>query len=427
MKPQPSGAQVRRPSLRRVFYRANLLVALGAVCMAGLAVTVVGLLTLRAYAEHNLHLIARSMTYTVEAAVVFDDPVAAEEALRAIAIEEEVAEAAVHDARGRLLAVYQRAGGPMVGVERRLSVWILGDGISQPILRDGRYLGEVWVAGYGGNLLLYLLAALAGVFLGLALSALGALYLSRHMVARVLGPLDRLASVAHAIRRDRDFAQRVPPAHIVELNELSEDFNALLDELNAWQVHLEQENAVLAHRASHDSLTRLPNRAFFEGRLSRVLRDAAAHGEQVALMFIDSDRFKEINDKLGHAAGDAVLVNVAARIRGQLRESDLVARLGGDEFAVLLAPIGCGEDAVRIAEDIIASMEVAIPLPDGSQVQTSLTIGIALFPEHGDGPEALLHSADLAMYHAKRQQRGTWHLAQPILLSAPTRDTGEVS
>ncbi|CAD5108275.1 Diguanylate cyclase DgcN [Pseudomonas carbonaria] len=408
-----------RPSLRRVFYRANLTVALVSVCMAGLAVTVVGLLALRAYAEHNLHLITRSMAYTTEAAVVFRDAAAAEEALQAIAAEEEVAEAAVYDANGRRLAGYQRPSGPMVGLERRLTGWLLDDEYSRPILHNDRRIGEVRVSGSGGGLLTFLLTGLGGTFAGLLLAALGALHLSQRMVAKVLGPLDRLASVAHAIRRDRDFAQRVPPARIVELNELSEDFNALLDELDSWQTHLEKENATLAHKASHDSLTRLPNRAFFEGRLSRALRDVAAHGQRVAVLFIDSDRFKSINDELGHAAGDAVLVSIATRIRGQLRETDLVARLGGDEFAVLLSPVASPEDAVRIADDIIASMELPIPLPDGGSVRTSLTIGIALCPEHGSTPEALLRSADLAMYHAKRRQRGTRLLAQQPVSPVP--------
>lgn len=129
------------------------------------------------------------------------------------------------------------------------------------------------------------------------------------------------------------------------------------------------------------------------------------------MLFIDSDRFKEINDRLGHAAGDTVLVNIAMRIRGQLRESDLVARLGGDEFAVLLAPLASGSDALRIADNIIASMQAPIRLGDGSTVSTSLTIGIALYPDHADSPAALLHDADMAMYIAKRQARGSRRLA----------------
>lgn len=220
-----------------------------------------------------------------------------------------------------------------------------------------------------------------------------------------------LATVAHAARIERAFDQRVPPADIAELDNLGNDFNALLDELESWQTHLQSENETLAHQASHDSLTGLPNRAFFEGRLMRALRNAGKLDERVAVLFLDSDRFKEINDNFGHAAGDAVLVAVATRVRAQLREEDLVARLGGDEFAILLTPLHKAEDAERIADKIIASMEIPIQLPGSTQVLTSLSIGIAVYPDHGVTPGELLDAADTAMYQAKRLSRGAQQTA----------------
>lgn len=401
------------PSLRRVLYRAHLGVALVAVFTAGLAVTLVGLLTLRAYADPNQQLIARSISYTVEAAVVFGDAQAAEESLALIASSEEVSSAIVYDRQGQPLASWHREStGPLHLLEQQLAHWLLSAPTEQPILHDGQKIGSVEVKGSGGSLLRFLLTGFAGMVLCLLLTALGAFYLSRRLVRGIVGPLDQLAKVAHTVRRERDFEKRVPEAGIAELSQLGEDFNALLDELESWQARLQDENASLAHQAHHDSLTSLPNRAFFEGRLSRALRDASEHREQLAVLFIDSDRFKEINDRLGHAAGDTVLVNIAMRIRGQLRESDLVARLGGDEFAVLLAPLASGADALRIADNIIASMQAPIRLSDGSTVSTSLTIGIALYPEHADTPAALLHDADMAMYIAKRQARGSRRLAE---------------
>ncbi|WP_070341333.1 diguanylate cyclase TpbB, partial [Pseudomonas aeruginosa] len=369
------------PSLRRVLYRAHLGVALVAVFTAGLAVTLVGLLTLRAYADPNQQLIARSISYTVEAAVVFGDAQAAEESLALIASSEEVSSAIVYDRQGQTLASWHREStGPLHLLEQQLAHWLLSAPTEQPILHDGQKIGSVEVKGSGGSLLRFLLTGFAGMVLCLLLTALGAFYLSRRLVRGIVGPLDQLAKVAHTVRRERDFEKRVPEAGIAELSQLGEDFNALLDELESWQARLQDENASLAHQAHHDSLTSLPNRAFFEGRLSRALRDANEHREQLAVLFIDSDRFKEINDRLGHAAGDTVLVNIAMRIRGQLRESDLVARLGGDEFAVLLAPLASGADALRIADNIIASMQTPIRLSDGSTVSTSLTIGSALYP-----------------------------------------------
>ncbi|WLI28675.1 diguanylate cyclase [Pseudomonas rhodesiae] len=402
-----------RPSLRSVIGRGHLILALVAVTLASVSLTLLGVLALRVYAEHNLHLIARSITYTVEAAVVFNDRAAATEALSLIASTEEVADADVFDANGKLLAHWARPETGMLSrVELALAHALLEQPINQPILHQGRTVGSIHLTGHGGSLLRFLLSGLAGILICTALSAWVALHLARRLLRGITVPLQSLAAVAHAARSERDFDRRVPPARIAELDSLGSDFNALLGEMEAWQSHLQSENETLAHQANHDSLTGLPNRAFFEGRLIRALRGAAKLDERVAVLFLDSDRFKDINDNFGHAAGDAVLVAVAARVRAQLRDGDLVARLGGDEFAILLAPLHKAEDAQRIADKIIASMDMPIDVPGGTQVLTSLSIGIAIYPEHGATPGTLLNAADAAMYQAKRLTQGGQHTAE---------------
>ncbi|WP_260959731.1 diguanylate cyclase domain-containing protein [Pseudomonas citri] len=399
-----------RPTLGSVIGRGHLIVALVAITMASVSLTLLGVLALRVYADHNLHLIARSINYTVEAAVVFDDAAAATEALALIATTEEVADAQVFNEHGRLLARWQRpTTGFLSGLEMHIAKAFLEKPIHLPIIHQGRTVGSIFLAGHGGSLLRFLLSGLAGIIVCTAVSAWVALYLARRQLRAITGPLRRLAEVAHAARSERALDRRVPPAAIAELDNLGNDFNALLDELESWQTHLQSENATLAHQASHDSLTGLPNRAFFEGRLIRALRNASKLDERVAVLYLDSDRFKGINDNFGHAAGDAVLTAVATRVKAQLREDDLVARLGGDEFAVLLTPLHEAEDAERIAEKIIASMDMPIQLPGNASVLTSLSIGIAVYPDHGTTPGTLLHAADAAMYQAKRLTRGGQH------------------
>lgn len=401
-----------RPTLRSVIGRGHLTVALVGVAMASVSLTLLGVLALRVYADHNLHLIARSINYTVEAAVVFNDKSAATEALALIASTEEVADAQVLDTHGQLLARWQRPETGLVSdLEMQLAKAFLEKPINMPIVHQGREIGSIVLIGHGASLMRFLLSGLVGIVLCTAISAWVALYLARRQLRGIIGPLRSLASVAHAVRSERAFDRRVPAATIAELDNLGSDFNALLDELESWQTHLQNENETLAHQASHDSLTGLPNRAFFEGRLMRALRNANKLDERVAVLFLDSDRFKEINDNFGHAAGDAVLVAVAKRVRAQLREEDLVARLGGDEFAVLLAPLHKTEDAERIADKIIASMEAPILLPGDHQALTSLSIGIAMYPDHGVTPGTLLNAADEAMYQAKRLARGAQHTA----------------
>lgn len=397
----------RRPSLRRLLHNAHLRVALLAMGLTSLSLTLVSLLALSTYASHNLQLIARSLAYTLEAAVVFNDRAAVRDALEQICKTEEIAQVAVFDKDGALLASLDAANNTVLNsAEQSIARLLLPDVVIQPITYQGQQIGALHLSGQGTTLLRFLIGGLLGLLASLALSALGATYGSKRIQRAITQPLRNLSQVAHNISVERTFNQRVPATHIADLNELAEDFNALLDQLEAWQHQLERENASLAHQASHDALTGLPNRAFFESRLLGSMREARDSQTQMAVLFLDSNRFKEINDQLGHAAGDAVLIAIAQRLRAQLREGDTVARLGGDEFAVLLKPIHHEDDAVLIADKIIDSMHEPIALPEGGSITTSLSIGIALYPEHADNPEALVHEADVAMYHAKRSQGG---------------------
>ncbi|ABZ00555.1 TPA: diguanylate cyclase [Pseudomonas putida] len=410
---KPTRKRSVRPTLRSVLGRGHLSVALLAVGLAGISLTLLGVLALRVYANQNLQLIARSINYTVEAAVVFDDSAAANESLALIASTEEVAEAKVFNDEGELLAHWQRGDTDMLAqLEVQVATALLDEPVNLPILHQQQQVGHIELVGQGRSLLLFLLSGLAGILFCTILSALAAQYLSRRLLSDITRPLRGLASVAHAARRERSFDRRVPEAPIAELNELGNDFNALLDELEVWHSHLQSENQSLAHQASHDSLTGLPNRAFFEGRLSRSVRNAARQQDHLALLFLDSDHFKQINDTLGHAVGDEVLISVADRVRAQLREHDLVARLGGDEFAVLLTPLQSRKDAEHIAEKIVASMKLPVQLDSGRSIATSLSVGIAYYPDDGADPASLLNAADAAMYQAKRKRRGHWQVAQ---------------
>ncbi len=184
-------------------------------------------------------------------------------------------------------------------------------------------------------------------------------------------------------------------------------------ELDAAQTRLR----TLAH---YDELTGLPNRAFFVRLLTEIAEGAAHMNALQAVLFLDLDRFKDINDSLGHAAGDRLLLEVTARLRQTARTGDIVARLSGDEFAVIL------RDATRMSdiENVIARLLTAMRAPiriGTDQVSTQASIGLTIYPFDESDPQTLLRHADLAMYEAKRQGRDRWSLFEPSLDRA-TRD-----
>jgi diguanylate cyclase (GGDEF)-like protein/PAS domain S-box-containing protein len=155
------------------------------------------------------------------------------------------------------------------------------------------------------------------------------------------------------------------------------------------------------HLAHHDTLTGLPNRRLLADRLEKALALARRSDARVALMLLDLDDFKQINDAEGHSVGDGVLIGVAQRLNHVVRESDTVARLGGDEFVILLQDAGQPRDVARIAGKIIESVREPVKVGD-HQYKLGASIGIAVFPEHGDDAEKLMQRADIAMYEAKR-------------------------
>lgn len=406
----------RRPSLQRVLRRTHLRLAVSAVVLAALSLSIVAWIALRAYAENNLLLIGRSLAYTAEAAVVFGDRVAAQEAIALIANDEDVVQVRVLDARNVQFAMWRRPdGGTWSRIERTVADVAMPGPVTLPIRHDGNVVGQIEVQGQGNQFFVFLMSGVGGVLVCLLVTFAVANLLAKRMHRDIVKPLRALAEVAHAVRQERAFHQRVAATPIAELKELGDDFNALLDEFEGWQNHLRAQNATLAHQANHDPLTGLPNRAYFESRLAQALAEARELGTHVALLYLDGNRFKDINDRLGHDAGDAVLVAIAGRLRQPLREGDLVARLGGDEFAVMLRGVRQTSNAVRLAQTLLASMERPIALPDGingGELVTSMSIGIALYPTHADDAPALLRAADAAMYQAKRAGQGTWHVAE---------------
>ncbi|MEW6353740.1 MAG: EAL domain-containing protein [Pseudomonadota bacterium] len=189
-----------------------------------------------------------------------------------------------------------------------------------------------------------------------------------------------------------------------ELARIGRAFDRMARTIEADSVRLRESTLLLEHQALHDRLTNLPNRVLLEDRLKQAMLRGARGDKPLALLVMDLDRFKDVNDTLGHHAGDLLLQQVALRLHSALRKSDTIARLGGDEFAVLL-PEADGERAARAASKIVTALERPF-LSGGRSFAIGASIGIALFPDHGADHITLLRRADVAMYAAKRARSG---------------------
>ena len=177
---------------------------------------------------------------------------------------------------------------------------------------------------------------------------------------------------------------------------------------------LEHANAQLEHAATHDSLTGLPNRVLLTERLAQATANSERDSRRFAVLVVDLDRFKSINDSLGHIAGDDMLKDVARRLGRLLRKTDTLARLGGDEFVVVLNEISSPHDAEHVASKVRASLAEPVML-SGLEVQISASIGISVFPEDGVDADTLLQHADAAMYHAKKNGRNDLQFFTPVM------------
>lgn len=182
-----------------------------------------------------------------------------------------------------------------------------------------------------------------------------------------------------------------------------------------------EREEIITFQAFHDALTGLPNRLLFKDRLDQALALAKRHKQRIpAVMFLDLDKFKQVNDTLGHDVGDLLLKEVAVRLKNCVRATDTVARLAGDEFTVLLPEITDRADAEAVAEKILAAMREPIQLGPEARVITT-SIGVSLYPEHGRDGETLMKCADTAMYHVKSTGRAGACFFSPALIGTPSR------
>lgn len=248
----------------------------------------------------------------------------------------------------------------------------------------------------------WVLALLGGMLAMLALQAVGVVatpftaeVLSILMVSVLICSMMMFSHEALRAKAESDLADRT-----IALDETNRSLLSEIHERAKVEAALRETEECMRHMAHHDALTGLPNRALFYEHLNRAISLARRNSSKFALLFIDLDGFKPINDTLGHRTGDLLLCAVAQRLIGNFRASDLIARIGGDEFIVLVADVEDEEMARALAE--AAAAKLTVPYQEnGKNCNIGASIGVSIYPDHGTDPDALMAFADSRMYEIK--------------------------
>ena len=324
---------------------------------------------------------------------------------------------AVYDPTGRLRAELVAPGESLFppNVEA-LKAWGTGLADAKPVQyvlrddqsRDGKVsLGTLVVNPNQRTLRDSLNRSLTILGIVLAITATAGWVVATALSQALLRPVEELSVWAEDVSASRNVLSPVPRGGGREVNRLTSSFETLIAqlaeqnrELKRRQYELKASNVHLESIAFSDTLTGLPNRAMFESTLKSALIKSNNSGMPLAVLFIDLDNLKGINDVSGRAQGDAALQATAARIRRALRSSDFLARMAGDEFVVVTPNVTGVDDAVKLGERLTVWLGIALPEDEWAHV-LRVSVGVAVFPDHGDDVESLMQAADWAMYQAK--------------------------
>jgi diguanylate cyclase (GGDEF)-like protein len=338
------------------------------------------------------------------AALNFNDPTAAVEVLEALHAEPPIVSACLYDLSGHGFAQYRRTGAgrncppnlPNIApVERHYY------SVVRPVLHHGELVGTLFLSSDMQDLnkrqkdLLLVTSIL--MLLGLLVSGASAAVLQ----SKISKPISDLARAMNEVTAKQQFEARVSVSGSDEIAQLGHGFNTMLSELQRRDIGKKDAESKLAFQALNDALTGLPNRRLFSDRLGQTLALARRNGRMIALLYIDLDGFKLVNDSLGHPIGDSLLAQVAARLQTRVRRSDTLARLGGDEFTVILESLHAKEEAALAAKSLLNVLTPPFSV-DGHQLTIGASVGISVFPENGKDADELMQQADSAMYAAKR-------------------------
>ncbi len=375
-----------------------------------LAASLFTLFQLREYRQSmldNMTSLARITAENVQASIMFDNVEDADKVLAEFKNDPRIVAAAIYTVEKKVFSSF------------RPTDEVVPD-ISNFHLQDNKYRFE------GGRLHLYqpmsfqsgdepigyiyLIVSLESVYQQLSqnilvtiiivlLSLLFTIILTSRLQKIISAPILELSRTTNTIKNEKDYTIRVEQDDYLEIEQLSDGFNSMLEEIQKRDENLQR-------LATYDSLTGIANRKYFTDILNQAIARGTRNSQRHAILFMDLDRFKHINDSFGHSVGDELIVQVACRLETIFRDEDTIARFGGDEFTFLCEDIKTSHQVRDVAERITEVLREPFLLHD-HRVVISPSIGIAIFPDHGKSAEDLIKKSDTAMYRAKKKREET--------------------
>ena len=432
---------LRNIPIRRKLTLLTVVISTVSLLLASIAFITSDRINTQQTVSDHLGTMADIIAANSSAALLFSDPVAAQETLGFLNSQPYIQAAAIYGMDEIAFASYIKPGLKLEMPEilsHTANTLFWGDYVElfSHIVYEGEQIGVVYLRSDMEAVHDRLIWFLGIVTLVLIVSLLVTFVLSAQLQRFITDPLLRLSAIARQVSTEKNYAVRVIGEGKDELGNLITDFNTMLDEIQSRdnelrdnrlkleervarrtreleianeQLELSKEKAEsvasrMEYHAHHDALTGLPNRVLLNDRITSELAHARRQQTNAALLFLDLDRFKIINDSLGHAVGDQLLRVISRRLNNCVRDEDTVARLGGDEFMILLPRISGSADAGRIAKKIIECLVDPISC-NGHELHITTSIGISIYPYDGADAETLIKHADISMYRAKELGR----------------------